>query len=653
MEELIRILSLPIEKRTASDLAYLEAHKDELTEEQKTQLEDEKKPVDVVEESVLKKNIGQKVFKQFETVIKENSDGTLRAIVNSGQEDRHGEILDIKGLDIKKYMTNPILAYSHDYTHPSVGRTLKLTKTRDGKLESDFKFATDVDDYPMPKILDQLYRKGYQFAFSIGFIPQEVEGNKYTKAEMIEFSPVLIGADAQALLKSKELLKKKGIDTAIKSSYNYKHMYKLEDILSKTLEELTLGEVKFLKENISKLSDEDKAKFKDVLEDKESGVIKAVEALIAPMKKDIEEIKAADPVIVKNINGQAENKNININKNKEYTKEQKFLYYVRGVQSKNFSQYENVVGKDAMNTTDDGVVLPPVEFIAEVERLEEEYGVARQFATIKRTERGAGVKYLLGDDDLEIFDTAEAGRKKSTKLSYQEKLLTFRKYAGILPMTDELGEDSAIDLWSDATRRFARAYAKKEDENVFIRQAGSGNLFPGVVHAPGVHEVIVDGDSIEDTVAEDLNKMIYAVPTASAANGRFYIHRTILGVIQRLRDGDERTAIWQPSPAQGMPPTIWGKPYTLVETLPSLDDDDGNVPFAIFGDLRYVTMGERTQLVMKMFDTGMVGDPDEDDQGDDLNLLTQDMTALRAVKRMNSVVRFPEAFSVLKTNDQS
>lgn len=156
----------------------------------------------------LTKNIGAKVYKQFSGKVKEAEDGMLMALVNSGEEDRHGDVLDMKGLDTKKYMTNPILAYAHDYSMPSVGRTEKLVKTKDGKLKALFRFATDITDYALPRILDELYRKQYQFAFSIGFIPKEVEGNVYTKAEMIEFSPVLIGADDKALL----LAMQKGLD---------------------------------------------------------------------------------------------------------------------------------------------------------------------------------------------------------------------------------------------------------------------------------------------------------------------------------------------------------------------------------------------------------------------------------------------------------
>ena len=591
----------------------------------------------------MKENIGKTIMRQFSSIVKDLGSGMMEAIVSSEALDRHGEIISMKGLDVKEYMKNPVVVDGHDYSMPSVGRTHKLTKTSDGKLVAKFEWAKDISE--RAKLLYNLYKDKFQFAFSIGFIPEEVDGNTYTKSTMIEFSPVLIPANPEALL----LAKKKGLDTLISASYNEGNMkFELKDILAKEVGSLTVDEIAFLKEKEAELSAEDKAKFVSVLEVKKEetpDVAKIVADAVKPLAEAIEEIKKNDPVTVKNINLNGKNGD------EEATKELKFMLYVKGLQEKDMGKYLEVMGKDAMNTTDDEVLLPPQEFIAEVERLEEQYGVARRFATIRRSTNGAGIKYLLGDDDLEIFDTAEGAAKTSTKLSYAEKTMAWRKFAGILPINDELTEDSAIDLWKDATNRFARAYSRQEDILVFTQTTGVAPINPGVLGVSGVNEVVMTGDSFEDLEDEGydiLSKMIWGVPTPSEANGRFYMNREILGVVQRIKDEDGRP-IWQRAMADGTPATILGKPYEVVEVMPKLSDDDVDTGFIIFGDLKYVTLGERTGMVIKIFDTGMVGDADEETQGNDLNLLTQDIQAMRAVKRMNAVVRFATAFSVAKT----
>ena len=552
----------------------------------------------------MKQHIESKTLirKQFEVEVKELSNGLLRAIVNSGKQDRYGEILDMTGLDTKVYMTNPILADGHDYSQPSVGRTEKLTK-KDGALIADFLFATDIEGYAKPKILDQLYRKKYQFAFSIGFIPKEMEGNTYTKAEMIEFSPVLIGADAQALLKGLEKENSKFINKSVK---------KINNLSKKTM-----------KKTIKKIS---MKKAKELLEAQRLELEKSFSDQIKAL-----EIKLDKPKKGKNIKTQK-------GEPKDYSKEEILKSWVIAMSTRDFSEYREVL-KSAGNTTDDSALLPPTEFVAEVLRLEETYGIAKQFCKIKQTNR-TSITGIKGADDVVIYETAEAGVKKSTKTGYEPWEMTFRKFAAIAPITDELLEDSAVDVWNDLTNRFARAYAKKEDQLVFTDSTS------GIVNDTDVVEQVIDGDSIEDITFDDINKAIYAVPTPSMNNGRFYLNRTILGVIQRLKDNDGNY-IWKNGPNGPLSGTIWNMPYSLVEILPSLVEDAEDTAFIIFGDLKNTLLGARNQMKAKIFDAGVVADPDDEEE--DLNLVTQDMQAMRVVKRMNAKTLFGDAYCVIKT----
>jgi HK97 family phage major capsid protein len=598
----------------------------------------------------MKDLIGQSVIRSFSAEVKDLGNGVMEAIISSEALDRHGERIDMKGMDVKKYMKNPIMAAFHDYWKPSVGRTLKLTKMTDGKLVAKFEWAKDQN--PEAKILYDLYKDGFQFAFSIGFMAFEIDGNTFTKTEMLEFSPVLVPANAEALI----LAKQKGIDSRQMLSHNVKDM-NLKEILAKKLEDLTFAEMKFLQEHKSELSTADKAKFKEVLgEDKEedeldkkinSIVADAISAPMAEVKNALEAlVKEDDKAIKKDINLKKESAGVL----SESSKEMKFLLFARGLQTKDFKKYIEVVGKDAMNTSDSGtsVLVPPAEFLTEVERLEEVYGVGRKYANIRKSANGNGISYLQGDDDLDVYFTDEAGAKKSTKLGYARKLLAWRKAAGILPITDELTQDSALDLWKDATNRFARAYAKKEDQLIFTQVSGAAPINPGILAVSGVKVVTLTGDSFNDLSYDNLVDMLYGVPTVSEENGRFYFHRDILPILLKIKD-DNGDPIWQKAMADGTPSTLLGKEYSKVEVMPSISADAPETKFIIFGDLRYATLGERTGLDIKIFDTGMVGDPDEETQGNDLNLLTQDMQAMRAVKRFNAIVRFPAAFSVGKT----
>lgn len=696
MNELERILKLAPEDRTEADLDFLIKHEDELTTEMKAQLEAEtteldnnieeeftadfvgkglNQPKKVQAPTEMTKNIGKSIVRNFTSEVKDLGDGMMEAIISSETEDRHGEVIDMKGLDVKNYMKNPIISYLHDHSVPSIGRTHKLTKTKDGRLIAKFEWAIKNDlkaIHDKARLMYELYKEKFQFAFSIEFIPQEIDGNKYIKSEMVGFAPVVVPANPDALL----LAKKKGLDKELLKTYNISNM-NLAELIAKAekdgVESLTLAEVKFIKEHKDDLTANQIKMLASIFEDEKgedetSKSLKTIADSVKTLADDVAELKKSDPVKVKDIAGQGDpdNKNFNIvdgfktfgntrvatkylNDKGEVGKELKFLYYVKGLQNKDFSAYLDIVGKAAMNTSGN-VVIPPSEFLVEIERLEEEVGIAARFATVRRSTSGAGLKYVQGDDDLEVFDTAEAGVKKSTKLTYKEKLLAWKKFAGILPITDELSEDSAIDLWNDATARFARAYARKGDELVFTANLSGGNNKKGILHETGVNIVTGAGDSFAELTYDNLVDMIYGVPTASARNGQFYLNRTILPVIMKLKDSENRP-LWLPSVRDGAPATILGRPYVETEVLPDITDDAAATPFMVYGDLKYSTLGERTDVQIKIFDTGSVYDPaDQDDETPtSINLLTQDVQAMRAVKRMNAVVRFPEAFSVLKT----
>lgn len=692
MDKLKEILSKNPDERTEKDLEYLEEYSEELNDEQKTQLDNEAKELsddDIIEEhnaefiskSIVKKDSSAKpVTKNFTAKVKDLGDGLMEAIISSQSEDRHGEIIDMKGLDVKKYMTNPIISYLHDHSVPSIGRTHSLKKTRDGKLIAKFEWAIKNNlkaIHDKAVLMYELYKEGFQFAFSIEFIPVELNGNTYTKSEMVGFAPVVVPANPDALL----LAKKKGLDKEYLKAYNISNM-DIKELIERAekdgVDSLTLAEVKFLQENkddltanqIKSLSEIFSEKKEDKKDDTNNETVKALKAL----KDEVAELKKADkPVHNKDINNDnPNNKNLNnddenvsykmfgntkvdnkyLDEKGEVKKEVKFLYYVQAVQNKDFSKYNDIIGKAAMVTSGSNV-LPPAEFLVEIERLEEEYGVAEKDATVRRSTTGNGITYVLGDDDLEVYDTAEAGVKRSTKLTYAQKTLAWKKFAAILPITDELLEDAAFNLWADATKRFARAYARKADELVFTANLSGGANKKGIMFETGVNLVTISGDSIEDITYDDVVDMVYGVPSSSANGGKFYLNREIIGVLMKIKD-EEGRPLWLNSPREGAPATILNKPYVETEVLPSLADDGASTKFFVFGNLRYVTLGMRTDMQIKIFDTGNVGDPDdEESEGNDFNLLTQDMQAMRAVKRMNAVVRFPAAFSVIQTGSGS
>ncbi len=586
------------------------------------------------------------------TKARDLGDGIIEAVIASEKEDRHETILELKGLDTSSYMKNPVVLWVHDYSHPPIGKTLSLRKS-EGKLIAKIQFAINEDSFAHK--IYKLYKGGFMKAFSIGFISKEMNENRYTKSEMLEHSavPVPANSEALALAVTKGVIEK--TDLELFAERQKGNNMKLKDILAKRLEDLTGEERAFLIENKDKLSEAQKIVYREILTEAEESE-ETPEETHEEAPKENEEVKEqlkslseAVGKISELLDGQVVRKDINLGAQSRYSrglkKEEKTKLWFKGLVTNNFSEYVDVVGKQAMTTDENGAIVPPEEFIAEISRLEEEYGVASRFANVRRTTNNA-LRGVKGGDDLELVKTSELGHKAKQETSYEPYNLTHLEYTGIVPVSDTLLEDSAIDLWGDLTNRFARANVKRQDELVLTENDTDDDVY-GILNALGTAQIgVVD---LEDTLADKLNEMLYAVPTPSMSNGRYLFHRTWLGAIQRLKDKDGRY-IWQPGIDGGVSGTIWGVPYTLTEAMPSLNEVQEGDPFLIFGDMKNTTLSIRVPMQTQFFNTGVITDSSGNVL---LNLMQQDAQAIRARVRMNQVHVHPEAYSVLVLGDIS
>jgi len=574
---------------------------------------------------------------------KDLGEGIIEAVVASEKEDRHGEILELKGLDTSKYMQNPVVLWAHDYSKPPIGKTISFRK-KDGKLIAKVQFAIDEDSFAHK--IYKLYKGGFMKAFSIGFIPKEMEENRFIKAEMIEHSSVPIPAndEALALAISKGIIQKKDLQTL--KAFGQKGSNMSDNELPEKEELIEEEEVQPQdQEEIVEVEEpiKEEPKEEEIVEEKED----EVEKQLKDLNDSIVEIKSSleNNIMRKNINFSSKGKFSG-----ELTKEDKFKLWFKGLVSKNFSEYVDGVGKTAMTTDDNGAIIPPEEFIAEVSRLEEEYGVASRYVNLRRTTNNS-LRGIKGGDDLELVKTSELGIKSKQEASYEQFNLSHLEFTGIVPVSDTLLEESAINLWADLTNRFARANAKRQDELVFTENDSVDDVY-GILNATGIAQISV-GSSFSEFDGKEgvdaLNEMLYSVPSPSMSNGRYYLHRTMLGRIQRMKDDNDRH-IWQPGIDGGVSGTIWGMPYTLTEVMPSVSEIEDGDAFLIFGDLRNTILSIRTPMQTEFFNTGVITNSDGDVL---LNLMQQDAQAIRARVRMNQVHVHPEGYSVLVAGDIS
>ncbi len=132
------------------------------------------------------------------------AEGEVEVVVSTSDWDAHGERIDVKGIDFKKYMKgNNVVLWGHDGFNLPIANATKMWLDGD-KLMAKVKFYLK-DDFP---------RKIYQYvmdnvvkAVSIGGMVEEwgEDGLTIKKLTMKEFSFVSVPANENALVTAKAI----------------------------------------------------------------------------------------------------------------------------------------------------------------------------------------------------------------------------------------------------------------------------------------------------------------------------------------------------------------------------------------------------------------------------------------------------------------
>lgn len=426
----------------------------------------------------------------------------------------------------------------------------------------------------------------------------------------------------------------------------------LKTILAKNPADLTDEEKAFLKANAAEMSAEDKTKFAEILAEEKSLDIEEVKALLSKeasevMEKKIDEI--ATDLVKKFQDGVKEDRKKAIDTGKKPENQETTRAFMKALLS------GDKVAAKALSTGDLGAgpddtaagLLIPVELRNEIIRIAEtQYGLARRdFFYLPFSGPGNSRTIPTLGTSVQVFWTAEGAKKRSTQPKFQLVTQTLKKLAAIVPMTEEVLEDTLINLNSLLGALFAEAIAKEEDIQFF---AGTGNPWTGLLNTAGLNVVTQTGAA--GTVnADDLLDMIDATPTGALNGAKFYMHRGFGSAIRRLKDVDGRYIF--AGPTGGATSQIWNYPVEFSDAFPAPADVATGEAFILFGNLKQgAIFGDKQGIRIKLLDQATVGDADstESDAGTEINLAEQDMVALRVVERVGYVAAVKTAMTVLK-----
>jgi len=434
-------------------------------------------------------------------------------------------------------------------------------------------------------------------------------------------------------------------------------MFKLKDILAKEAGSLSDGEKAFLRENVAKLNDEQKAKFVEELkEEKEEGV--DMEAMKALVSKSMQEMlagkvdKISDEIVAKFNEGvkasraKAINNKDVVDEDKDEKKDGNTRKFLKALLSGDRKLAKSMsTNPDADPSPDDAQagLLIPSELRAEVLRImENQFGLARRdMFYLPFSGPGNSRTIPALGTSVSVYWTDEGAKGKSTGAKFSIVTQTLKKLMAMVPFTEEILEDSAINLTQLVGQLFAEAVTKEEDMQFF---AGVGTPWTGILNNGSVNIITEGQGEADDNLADELLRMIDGTPSGALVGAKFYLNRTWLSRIRKLKDVDGQYIMAKPQ--DGKPGTIWDFPYETSDAFPTVADTETGDPFILFGNLKQAAViGDKQQLRVKLLDQATITDSDDSTI---INLAEQDMFALRIMERVGYVVALPKAVTVLK-----
>ena len=215
-----------------------------------------------------------------------------------------------------------------------------------------------------------------------------------------------------------------------------------------------------------------------------------------------------------------------------------------------------------------------------------------------------------------VDESTNNGRKNLTKMAWDKKYINAAELAVIVPIKENVLNDTSIDIWSEVKPRIVEAFGKKIDNAIFNGTDKPANwrtgLIPSIVTAGAE---VTEGDNLYSDINDVMVKVEESGYNVTGLLGG-------VGLKGKFRMLTDTTG----QPIKG----------TEIDSLPKAYLDNGawdkTKSVLIAGDFSQAVYAIRQDVTYKVLTEAVIQDPSS---GDILyNLAQDDMVALRVVMRL-------------------
>lgn len=277
-----------------------------------------------------------------------------------------------------------------------------------------------------------------------------------------------------------------------------------------------------------------------------------------------------------------------------------------------------------------GGFLVPETFVAELLRNVVNFSPIRQYARVMQI-AGADVTMPKRTAGITAQWVTETGNRPATQPTYDQVKLTPFEAACYVDISNQLLEDSALDLSAEISFDGAEEFGRLEGV-AFVSGDGVGK--PKGILAETTIETVTSGNAatLGTAPADKMIDAFYKLNAVYRANSTWGMNSTTLATVRKLKD-TQGNFLWQPGLVAGQPDTILGRP---VIELPDMPDIAAAATPIVLGDFNQgYRIVDRVQLAL-------LRDP--------YSLATNGQTRFHMRRRVGGGVVRPDAFKLIKVS---
>lgn len=221
-----------------------------------------------------------------------------------------------------------------------------------------------------------------------------------------------------------------------------------------------------------------------------------------------------------------------------------------------------------------------------------------------------------------VNESTNNGRKNTTNMAWKDVVLTAEELAVIVPIKDNVLNDSSIDIWEQVKPELVKAIAKKIDESILFGIDAPTSFGNGIVPT-----IISKTKSVEETghLYSDINEVMTKVEESGYEVTGLLGGVSLKGKFRMMTD----------TTGQPLNTTEIGSLERAFVDNGAWDKDSATL---IAGDFNQAVYAIRQDVTFDVFREGIIQNADGSIA---YNLMQEDMSALRVVFRIGYAVPNP------------